>query len=391
MTENHIVFTAFDDRQGPVPVFTTLDNHELASKIAVKSIVSTLSARDDQQKIEGEAIIPFPEENLLAFIYYVSLDQKTKTGDFRTISLSFLTTTENSNELYSNAADLSISAKEIGKAINEQFVFGETLPVLLQSKIRYWGQKDENPVDLVSKKERTKADGRKLSLYDLFNLFPPETGFRKYEDPLSSLILAFLYNIPVVLSGPDTRLLTDVTEILQQIYPIKKLSVINQDQIKDNLDINSTNPQNIPKADIIVLTDDFYKKCFFSRDPIVILTVYQELLIPYHKFDEKDIKKITVWLKTCRDKTDISEIVIELKAIQDKLDQLLYLASSNRESTMKEIMPLVDLEKTEVEFLSRILVNSQKATAAQLNKLLSVDHFKDIEILMRDSIGMITL
>ena len=137
--QNLVVVAAFDEKRGPVPVFSTVAD-VIANKVAIKSIVSTLSAREDNKaKIEGEAIIPFPDEELIGFIYYVSLDQKTETGDYRVISLTYLAPTSTANNLYINAANLSNEARGIGQHINSKYIYGQPFSAELQSIVTKWG------------------------------------------------------------------------------------------------------------------------------------------------------------------------------------------------------------------------------------------------------------
>jgi hypothetical protein len=104
-----VIFSAFDERAGPVAIFSTFKDPVLTKKIAVKSIVSTLTSvrSSASERLEGEAIIPFPNENLIAFIFYTSLDQRTEGGEFRVISLSAVVSNERKTGLYANATVLS--------------------------------------------------------------------------------------------------------------------------------------------------------------------------------------------------------------------------------------------------------------------------------------------
>jgi hypothetical protein len=63
-----VVFSAFDERAGPIAVFATIKDPVVSKKIAVKSIVSTLTSirSNTSENMEGEAIIPFPDENLIS-------------------------------------------------------------------------------------------------------------------------------------------------------------------------------------------------------------------------------------------------------------------------------------------------------------------------------------
>ena len=123
----------------------------------------------------------------------------------------------------------------------------------------------------------------------------------------------------------------------------------------------------------------------------------QELKTPYHKFEDKDIRRISDWLKKSRDKAqkELNEaqqaLRSELDQTNDKLKQLIYLANSNRESNMKEIGQIMNSDKDELEFLGRIAMRGRKLKAAQLNRLLKTDVFEDFGDKIKESIGMINL
>ncbi|OLS22920.1 MAG: hypothetical protein HeimC3_28640 [Candidatus Heimdallarchaeota archaeon LC_3] len=393
---NQIVFAAFDDRKGPVPVIFNCEK-SIANKVAIKSIVSTLSAREGQKKVEGEAIIPFPDEGLLGFIYYVSLDQKTTTGDFRVISLTFLAPSASANNLYSNAAILSNQAREIGEEINSSFIYGEPLAGGLEQKIFSWGISEETEVDI----REVAIEEKPITLLDLYSFFPPVTGFRKYEDPLSYSLLAFLMEIPVVLSGPDPKHLFDFANIFQKIYQVKELRIELTIPVISKFAAQKI--QKIPRADVVLLTDDQHKKSFFSRDPLVILTTYQEYKTPYHKFEEKYLKRVGEWLKKSRDITHDEElslrtIKIEVDGIDDRLNQLIFLADGKRSMSTKEVQDFIDkstrlhIDKELLDFLIDISLVSHKIPAKKLNILLSPSKpYEDLEFRSKDTIGMVNV
>jgi hypothetical protein len=379
------VFAAFDDRKGPVTVFTTLTDLELANKIAVKSIVSTLSAKEGQQRVEGEAIIPFPEEDLLAFIYYLSLDQKTMTGDNRVISLAYLVPTQISTSLYENAELLSKTAKSIGEAINQHYIYGKPVSQYIQAKINHWGESEAQSQKVMEAKEKVKAKSqRKVNLYDLYNLLPPETGFRKYRDPIGYLILSFLYKVSVILSGPDQKLLADFTDIIQKLYPLKKLSIIQIEEKGDK------SPIIVPNADIVILTDELLNKCKFSEVPLLLLNTYQDLKLLNCEFDEVEVKMISEWVKLSRENTDIKVITNSLEYTNEKLNQLKYLAQNYGDSTFKEVAQSLKLQKEELEFCARILLLTGQVTATELNVLFGSNIYTSGAYPKSDKLGVIS-
>ena len=384
-----VVVAAFDDKRGPVPVFSTAPD-VVANKVAIKSIVSTLSAREgNAEKIEGEAIIPFPDEELIGFIYYVSLDQKTETGDYRVLSLTYLAPTSTANNLYSNAANLSTEARTIGQEINVKYVYGQPFSGELANLVVSWGSQQAAIPETVPE-AKPKAE-KHLSLNDLYTFFPA----KKNDDPLAYLILAFFQEVPVVLSGPDPQHIIDFANLFQELFHVKELRI--ELNLPGSAKYSQHKISKILRADLVLLTESQFRKSFFSRDPIVIVTMDQELKTPYHEFEEKDIKRISEWVKKSRDKAgkDImmanQVIRAELDQANDRLKQLIYLANSNRESTMKEIGQIMNSDKDEIEFLSRISLRSRKTKAVNLNKLLKTDAFQDHSDKIQESIGMINL
>ena len=123
----------------------------------------------------------------------------------------------------------------------------------------------------------------------------------------------------------------------------------------------------------------------------------QELKTPYHNFEDKDIRRVSDWIKKSRDKAQkdlmmASQVIrSELDQANDRLKQLIYLANSNRDSSMKEIASIMNSDKDEVEFLGRIALRSRKVNASQLNKLLKTDVFENYGDKINESIGMINL
>ena len=230
-----------------------------------------------------------------------------------------------------------------------------------------------------------------LNLNDLYTFFPA----KKNDDPLSYLILAFFQEVPVVLSGPDPQHIIDFANLLQELFHVKELRI--ELNLPGSAKYSQHKISKILRADMVLLTEAQFRKSFFSRDPIVIITMDQELKTPYHSFDDRDIKRISEWVKKSRDKVgkDVvmaSQIIrSQLDQANDRLKQLIYLCNSNRESSMKEIGSIMNSDKDEIEFLGRIALRSRKATAENLNKLLKTNLFEDYTDKIKDSIGMINL
>ena len=204
-----VFLAAFDERAGPIAIFSTIKDPILTKKIAVKSIVSTLTSTrtTETERLEGEAIIPFPDEKKLAFIFYSSLDQKTEGGENRVISLSGVVENEKKSLLYMNATELSQMAAEIKDSLNKHYTYGKSLPSQLAQQLQDWGNiTDTQEMEIIAEKEIV------LGIRVLLELFPAKKAFRVYEDPLIPLFLGLFAKIPVVLAGPNVEFLLEIAD-----------------------------------------------------------------------------------------------------------------------------------------------------------------------------------
>ena len=208
-----VVFSAFDERAGPIAVFATINDPVVSKKIAVKSIVSTLTSvrSNTSENMEGEAIIPFPDEGLISFIYYTTLNQRTETGELRVVTLSAVVPKTDNSLLYSNAAILSQSAIRIKGLLNSQYEFGKSLPNELKTELEGWGTLKTTPKsEIIAEKEI------EFSLSTLFNLFPAKKGRRSFSDPLLQLFFGLMAKIPVLLVGPNIEFLLEITDLIRE-------------------------------------------------------------------------------------------------------------------------------------------------------------------------------
>ncbi len=385
-----IVFTVFDDTIGPLPVLSSLSSSEksIGNRVAIKSIMSTMSEKiNSNAKIEGEAIIPFPDEGLIGFVYYISLDQKNANNKHRIVSITYLTANSASNKLYANAATLSKEAKEIGEFINTNYIYGEKLSTELKNTILNWGKSNEENFQLKIEKS--------LSLINLFNIFKPITGIRRYEDPLGYALIAFLHENSVIVTGSDQNNLSDTAELFQKMYHLKELRIEKMFS-SNSKKLNLIGLQKIPNMDLILLSDDQYENSSFNNEPLVILRLSTKKFKLLNYFiEEKDIKRVNEWLKQMReentDESILHKIRVELDYVNDKINQLIYLINSDRESSIKEVTKILNTEKNDLGFLVRIILQRKIVTAAQLNKLLNVKKYTDLIYPSDQSIGKINL
>ncbi|MHA1206347.1 MAG: hypothetical protein ACTSSO_02125 [Candidatus Hodarchaeales archaeon] len=383
-----VVFSAFDERAGPVAIFSTIRDPILTKKIAGKSIVSTLTSvrSSASERLEGEAIIPFPNENLIAFIFYTSLDQRTEGGEFRVISLSAIVENQKKTGLYANATVLSQAALEIKEMLNSEYTFGQPLPQSVAQKLERWGKLTEKEeAAIIAEKEV------KFGIRSLFELFPVKKGLRKYVDPLEPLFFGVASKIPVVLIGPNIEFLLEVADLLREFMPEEELDV----RLSISLEYKSQAvASKIPRADIVLLDEKQDKRKNFYRDPVIIVGVGRESRYINYSPPEKVSKIFEGILKKARDIPD--EMVAnhylegEFLSFSTKLANLRDYCLSGRQGKVKDVARSFNVTEEFLLALAEALRTRKDSTAKEINRMFHESTtFKRMDIRSPKNIGFI--
>ncbi|MFX0171967.1 MAG: hypothetical protein ACFE9L_08610 [Candidatus Hodarchaeota archaeon] len=383
-----VIFSAFDERAGPMAIFSTIRDEVLTKKIAVKSIVSTLTSvrTSMSERLEGEAIIPFPDENRIAFIFYSSLEQKTESGEYRVISLSAVVSNEKKTGLYSKATVLSQSAAEIKEALNKGYTFGQALPSNLVRKLEDWGRITEVEEEAVIAEKEVK-----FGPLGLFELFPVSKGLRSYNDPLVSLFIGILGKIPVVLVGPNIEFLLEVTDLLREFMPDKELDI----RLSIAIDYKSQAvASKIPRADIILLDEIQDKRKNFYRDPVILIGVGRDSRYINYEPPDKFVKLLERILKKAREFKDelVANHYLEGEFISfiTKMANLRDYCLAGRETRIKDIAKNFNVEEDYIIALAEALRTQLSVSAKEINKMFqNATSFKGINLRSKHNIGFI--
>ncbi|MFX0184018.1 MAG: hypothetical protein ACFE95_13125 [Candidatus Hodarchaeota archaeon] len=383
-----VIFSAFDERAGPMAIFSTIKDQVLTKKIAVKSIVSTLTSvrTSPTERLEGEAIIPFPNENRIAFIFYTSLDQRTEGGEYRVISLSAVVSNEKKTSLYSKATVLSQAAAEIKDTLNSSYVFGQALPNELVRKLEDWGRITEAVEEVIIAEKEIK-----FGLRSLFELFPVKKGLRSYDDPLVGLFMGVMARIPVVLIGPNIEFLLEITDLLREFMPEEELDV----RLSIGIDYKSQAvASKIPRADIILLDEIQDKRKNFYRDPVILVAIGRQTRYINYVPEDKFVAIIEKILKKAREFKD--EMVAnhylegEFVSFFTKISNLKDYCLAGRQTRIKDIAKNFNVEDDYIIALAEALRTRKEASAREINKMFqNVTMFKKMDIRSPRNIGFI--
>lgn len=359
-----IVLSTIDVRTGPLPLYSNLDQ-SLAKKIAIKSMISTMSfsreSDNENSKIEGEAIIPFPDENIVCFIYYTTIDQISETGDNRLISLSLATETRKVGNLYKSAPKISAEAKRIAQLINTTYEYPNPISEVLKTELNKWESITlDVQADAVQPLVKTEVKPEGFNFQDLFELFKD-----KKKDPIARILVAFFWSIPVCIIGNDPEFLLEIANMYNEMFKPK------------DLHIEMPTASEIPRSDIICLTNDQYSKAKFFDDPILVSSGSTDILEMNIEIDKASLGIVEEWLKKARRRVK-SDVEFALKTLHDeskrligKLEVLVQMANSRRSQSLANIMTKLQVNKVELDFLIYIILNYPKYCSLELlNQLL---------------------
>jgi len=345
------VLSTVDATRGPIPIFSDLDD-AMAKKIAVKSMISTMSfsqETDSKEQLEGEAIIPFPDEKLVCFIFYRSLDQRDKNGEPRVISLATVTSTKEVSKMYKSAPKISSEAKKLAKIINQNYNYPDKLSDEIKQQIIEWGKLSKTETAKAPETEKKEPEyiaPEEFGIPELFELFEA-----KRKDPIVDIIVAFFWNIPVVIVGEDPEFLIEIANNLNILFEPKDLR------------IELVTGKEIPRADIVVLTKEQYDKATFTPDPMLVLTTSNKLLSMNIDIDNQSRNIVDDWVSKTRRRAK-KDVDFALRTAHDearrliqKLEMLTAMAKSQREIRRSDIIRKLRTNRTELDFLIYIVLN----------------------------------
>ncbi|MFX1534241.1 MAG: hypothetical protein ACFFDI_08480 [Promethearchaeota archaeon] len=397
-----IVFSIFDEKKGPIPIFTTIKDFNLAKKIAVKSMVSTLTnvQRFPSHMLQGEAILPFPNENKIAFIFFSVLDRKIEVWENSIISLSVVVDNDKKSGLYASAIALSQAAVEIKDQLNEEYKYGQTLPDKMVEKLLEWSKIVEEKGKAIIPKEKRPS----FSLHDLFELFPVIKSFRSYKDPLVPLFLGLMFKIPIILVGSDKAFLLEITDLFRKFVPHHELDVR---PVALPVDKSKVKTYKIPRADLILLNEKQYKHFSYHSDPIVIGEMGGKMSYINYSIPDQAKKIIENILRNARDFDNkiASENYLEKEMFSFfmKLSKLKEYCSAKKKlasikdyvagdlGSLRDAARFFDVDVDYIITLAESIRVRMDAPARTINKMFQNEtKFTEINTRNEDYIGFIT-
>ncbi|MHA2247979.1 MAG: tetratricopeptide repeat protein [Candidatus Hodarchaeales archaeon] len=271
------------EREGPIPIYSTADS-DFTKKVSVKSIASPLSMIDDYNTgwLDGQAIIPFPNEQKTAFVYYTSIHKKELKDKFDIITLSVIFDDEDPVIIFKKASILSKYLKEIKNQLNIHYSDEITVPQELIKALNDWTGKIELNDDVKINKQEIKLEG--------VNLIKSDNFFNSLSSSIKNRNLTLSYD-----QGSRQAIVQKNTEneIVTLLKSRSKKSSIKQ-QINDNtnLDFETLVSMGLiyQKLNSYQEAELFYKKALLLNPNNtrieVVKTILASILIINQKFLE---------------------------------------------------------------------------------------------------------
>ncbi|MHA2294522.1 MAG: hypothetical protein ACXADA_00825 [Candidatus Hodarchaeales archaeon] len=231
--DNDVIFSVFDNREGPLILYSSLDSPEKAQKIAIRSFIAIGAMEEDQDLRGKQAVVPLPSINKIAFYYMFRVTVKDPILDKKSCwaNLGFITDSSSSVNFFHTIPIIQKNIIPIIELIQENFTYkgrGTKLsgPIITSiSSLR-------TPV-LVDNSE----DVTSISLRDETLGIQSDEGFQKgdleflfgyFKENLDKVIYSLMLEEPILIIG-------DIKEIVQKTVASLELLVPHRILVKKYL------------------------------------------------------------------------------------------------------------------------------------------------------------
>ncbi|MFX1510989.1 MAG: hypothetical protein ACFFCQ_00160 [Promethearchaeota archaeon] len=219
-----VCFSVFDHASGPRPIFHPGIDHKMALKIALKSQM-TLSMMSEKTIETSDAVLPFPEEQKIAYVFLFTIKGEFGKEKRSVASLSFIVDQNQQMNFYKQVTLLRYQAEQIADMIRHVYQYSPkkaSLPKNLEKSIEDWGS-DLASVEMEITEEirKKKITIRRAEQRGSISFL--RTTIRKNAD---RLIRAVIAGNPIILIGdePLIDLMQSTLEIFAPHRVLRKIA-----------------------------------------------------------------------------------------------------------------------------------------------------------------------
>ncbi len=215
-----VCFSVFDHIKGPRPVFFQGVGQEMARKVALKSQM-TLSMMSQKTIESADAVIPFPEEEKIAYVFLFTIEGEFVKEKNSVASLSYIVDHGQQMNFYKQVSLLRRQAEQIADGIKQGYYYDPEkyeLSKSLEKTIGEWGQ-DLASTEMIIEEEvrKTRVTIRRADQRGSFQFF-----FRMVRKDADQLIRAVILGETIVIVG-DEPLVDLMQSTLELFVPHRTL------------------------------------------------------------------------------------------------------------------------------------------------------------------------
>lgn len=344
MLTPEIYFSVFDYYLGPVSVFSTTDDENLANNIALKSQL-TMALTENSLVNEIDAILSFPDFHRIAYIFVFRIQAISNDSNKNTslAALSYVLDYKYQMDLYSVAPFLKEQAKSASAILKSEYIYIHddinngplTLSPKLSSVVQEFGSSEMLQSYLDKIQNSTHNPKYKGSITYLIETFPKN---------LDILLYGLVSNWPIIIIGHEV-IIPVVMECIQLLIPFKLLKY----QVYTKTYLNSQD------YDMIGIDDESLYKEYAKQNIISVNIIKREISGPSQS------KYFQLLIKRVKDEKLTEEQSKEL--IHKEMETILAKAS--------EIIELCNTIQFSQEFFTKLTRSTDKELLQLALKIVS--------------------
>ncbi len=219
---NDAIISIFDERKGPVILYSSLGDLDVAKKVAVRSYVA-IGAMEEAQDLSGRhAVVPLPSLNKIAFYYMFRVNREIPDSNNALScwgTIGYMSESVSSIDFYRSIPNVQEDIQKIVELIEKDFIYTERENKLSENIIRNLNSllalvQEEKEVVVEPSPEIRFDDFKRADLAFLFDYFP--------ED-LDKVIYSLLLEQPLLIIGDIKDLIQKVVVTLEFLIPHRLL------------------------------------------------------------------------------------------------------------------------------------------------------------------------
>ena len=273
--------------------------------------------------------------------------------------------------------------------MNKDYKYGQELPRDLIQQFEAWGLTTATTpgAEIIAEKQLV------FNIHSLLDLFPSKKSIRKYEDPLVPMLLGILVKIPVLLVGPNIEFLLEIADLIRGYIPNEELDV----RLAISLHAQSMHhaiSYGIPRADLVLLNEDQYRKALIYREPVIIVRIGKDSRYDNYHPPSKAISFAEDLMKKTRSFSDETVCNLYLKgeflAFSTKMSILKDFCITGKQHSLKKVSQTLGVKGNYLIALSEALRVRREVSYEAINRMFQNEtKFKKMDSLNPLSVGII--